>query len=113
LFLDFLLDYLFFNLALMGSPPDLISETMAARTQEYSDYRQWVPAEGTGVKGTLLWEAAKRVGEPVGRNADPGFLLQFIDQLLKKFEPALVYELLVGKADHSISALAPNGAGHE
>ena len=43
LFMAFLKDHLSFNLALMGSPPDLIDQTMTARTREYANYRQWVP----------------------------------------------------------------------
>jgi hypothetical protein len=96
LFMDFLQDHLAFNLALMGSPPDLVNETMAARSREYGDYRQWAPAEGDGMKGTLLWEAAKHVGEPVGLNTHPVFLMQFGNRLLEKLDRASIHELLVG-----------------
>src|SRR5262249_123918 len=98
IFMDFLQDYLATHLALMGSPPDLINETMAARSREYGDYREWVPAENAGEKGTLLWEAAKHVGEPIGLNTNPVFLLQFGTRLLEKLNRASLYELLVGKA---------------
>ena len=97
IFIDFLLDDLALNLALMGSAPDLIDETMAARSREYAEYRQWVPAENAGAKGTLLWEAAKHVGELIGLNTHPVFLLQFGTRLLEKLENALVGDLLVGK----------------
>ena len=37
--------------ALQGIPPQVISRTMADRTDEYGEYRKWVPGkdEGTGV----------------------------------------------------------------
>jgi hypothetical protein len=97
LFMDFLQDDLALNLALLGSSPDLIDETMAARSREYAEYRQWVPAENAGAKGTLLWEAAKHFGEPIGLNTHPVFLLQFGTRLLEKLENALIGDLLVGK----------------
>jgi hypothetical protein len=95
--MDFLQDDLALNLALLGSSPDMIDGTMAARSREYAEYRQWVPAENAGAKGTLLWEAAKHVGEPIGMNAHPVFLLQFGTRLLEKLENALIGDLLVGK----------------
>ena len=70
---------------------------MAARSREYAEYREWVPAENAGAKGTLLWEAAKHVGEPIGLNTQPVFLLQFGTQLLEKLNKALIHELLVGE----------------
>jgi hypothetical protein len=97
IFMDFLQDDLASCLALMGSPPDLINETMAGRSREYANYREWVPAENAGAKGTLLWEAAKHVGEPIGLNINPVFLLQFGTRLLEKLNRASVHELLVGK----------------
>jgi hypothetical protein len=97
IFMDFLQDYLALNLALLGSPPDLINQTMAARSREYGEYRQWVAAENAGEKGTLLWEAAKHVGEPIGLKMHPVFLLQFGTRLLEKLNRALIHELLVGK----------------
>lgn len=97
IFMDFLQDDLALNLALLGSSPDLIDGTMAARSREYAEYRQWVPAENAGAKGTLLWEAAKHVGEPIGLNAHPVFLLQFGTRLLEKLNGVLVGDLLVGR----------------
>lgn len=97
IFMDFLQDDMALNLALLGSSPDLIDETMAARSREYAEYREWVPAENAGAKGTLLWEAAKHVGEPIGLNTQPVFLLQFGTQLLEKLNKALIHELLVGE----------------
>ncbi|MGH6680199.1 MAG: hypothetical protein ACREDL_15020 [Bradyrhizobium sp.] len=97
IFMDFLQDDLALNLALLGSSPDMIDGTMAARSREYAEYRQWVPAENAGAKGTLLLEAAKHVGEPIGLNAHPVFLLQFGTRLLEKLENALIGDLLVGQ----------------
>lgn len=97
LFMSFLEDDLAFNLALLGSSPSLIAETIATRSREYAEYRQWVPAEGAGAKGTLLWEAAKHVGEPIGLNRNPFFLMQFGTRFLKKLSNAFVRDLLVGK----------------
>lgn len=96
IFMDFLQDDLALNLALLGSSPDLIGETMATRSREYAEYRQWVPSENAGAKGTLLWEAAKHVGEPIGLNTHAFFLLQFGTRLLKKLNAAMIQELLVG-----------------
>jgi hypothetical protein len=97
IFMGFLQDDLALDLALLGSSPDLISGTMAARSREYAEYRQWVPAENAGAKGTLLWEAAKHVAEPIGLNTHPVFLLQFGTRLLEKLNGALVGDLLVGR----------------
>jgi hypothetical protein len=97
IFVEHLQDDLAMNLALLGSPPDLIIETMAARTQEYAKYREWVPAENAGAEGTLVWEAAKHVGEPIGLKTHPGFLVQFVIRFLEKLDHALIHELLVGK----------------
>jgi len=97
IFVEHLQDDLAMNLALLGSPPDLIIETMAARTQEYAKYLEWVPAENAGTKGTLVWEAAKHVGEPIGLKTHPGFLVQFVIRFLEKVDHALIHELLVGK----------------
>ena len=94
LFVDYLQDDLAFNLALSGSSPDLIDETMVARSKEYAQYREWVPAEGATARGTLFWEAAKHVGEPMGLEKNFFFLTLFENQFLRKLNRALVRELL-------------------
>jgi hypothetical protein len=50
-FMDYFQDNLANLLALQGAPPDLICQTMADRTEEYEEYRKWIPDrdEGTGV----------------------------------------------------------------
>lgn len=87
-----------FRLALMGSAPDLICETMGERSREYSKYGQWLPAKDEGAKGTLLWEAGKHVGAPIGLNEDPAFLMPFSHRLLEKLSHLSLYELLLGKS---------------
>jgi hypothetical protein len=74
MFMDFLEDDLALNLALAGSPPDLIGETMVARSREYAQYREWLPAENAPSRGTLLWEAAKHIGEPMGLDKEKLFV---------------------------------------
>lgn len=95
-FMDFLQDALALHLALLGSSPNLIDQTMAARSREYANCRQWLPADNAGAKGMLFWEAAKHVGEPIGLQMHPVFLLQFGNQFLKKLNGALIRQLLVG-----------------
>ena len=97
LFTAFLMDHLFFNLALMGSPPDLIYQTMTARTRQYAVYRQWLPADGDNLKETLIWETGKRVGEPIGLSTNPMFLAKFSSAVADKFMRASVKELFVGE----------------
>jgi hypothetical protein len=99
LFVDYLQDDLAFSLALLGSSPDLIDQTMVARSLEYAEYRQWTPADPSvrgAMGGTLLWEAAKHVGEPIGLEKNLFFLVQFGTQFLQKLNSASVYELLTG-----------------
>jgi hypothetical protein len=97
LFMAFLTDQLFFDLAVRGSPPDLIDQTMTARTREYANYRQWLPSEGSDLKGTLLWEAAKHVGEPIDLSTHPMFLALFGAAIVDKIMHASVQKLLVGQ----------------
>jgi hypothetical protein len=94
--MDFLRDDLARHLALMGSPPQLIVETMAERSKEYANYREWAPAKNAALKGTLLWEAAKHVAEAIGRSGDPLFLAQYGPRFLAKLTYLSPRELLVG-----------------
>lgn len=97
LFVDYLQDDLAFHLAILGGQPDAINEVMFLRSQEYAGYREWVPAENQGFGGTLLWEAAKHVGESIGLQMHPVFLTQFTMQFLEKLDLGAIQELLVGK----------------
>jgi len=101
LFADYLQDDLAFHLALLGSPPNLIQETMEARSREYAGYHEWSrefkPEEGKGFGGTLLWEAAKHVGEPIGLHTNLAFLMTFMTCFYEKLNLASVKELLVGE----------------
>ncbi len=94
LFMDHLQDHLVHILALEGLPPDVICAVMYERTQEYGRYQRWVPEEGKGTKGTLLWEAAKHVGAPIGAGRHPVFLHAFGLGFLERLQQALVPELL-------------------
>jgi hypothetical protein len=94
LFSDILADHLALNLALMGSPPDLINETMVARSREYADYREWLADDKKSPTGTLLWEAAKHVGKPIGLNKNAFFIMFFTHAILRKISRASVHELL-------------------
>lgn len=99
-FMDHFQDHIANLLALQGASPDVICRTMAERTNEYRDYRKWVPEKDEGTRGTLLWEAAKHLGEPFGfrANRNPVFLVTFGVRFLERFNQALVFELLTGRA---------------
>ena len=96
LFMDHFQDNLANLLALQGTPPDVICQTMADRTDEYGEYRKWIPDGDEGTGGTLLWEAAKHVGAPfgAGANGNPIFLMMFGVRFVERFKKALVQELL-------------------
>jgi hypothetical protein len=96
LFMDHFQDHLANLLALQGIPPQAISRTMADRTDEYGEYRKWVPEKDEGTGGTLLWEAAKHVGEPFGATAsrNPIFLVMFGVRFAERITQALIPQLL-------------------
>jgi len=96
LFMDHFQDYLSNLLALQGTPPDVLCQTMADRTEEYEKYRKWIPDRDEGAQGTLLWEAAKHVAEPFGfrASANPSFLVMFGVRFVEQLNGALVWELL-------------------
>jgi hypothetical protein len=96
LFVDYLQDGLAFHLALLGSQPDTIGKLMSLRSQEYARYREWVPKENEGFADTLLWEAAKHVGEPIGLHEHGVFLAQYSMRFFKKLDLGAIQELLVG-----------------
>jgi hypothetical protein len=105
LFMDHFEDHLANLLALQGASPDVLSQTLAKRTNEYGDYRKWIPEKDEGTKGTLLWEAAKHVGEPFGYRAsgNPIFLMKFGVRFLERLERALVHELLTGPRGQALA----------
>jgi len=74
---------------------------MEARSHEYAGYHEWSrefePEEGKGFGGTLLWEAAKRAGEPIGLHTNPAFLMTFMTRFYEKLNLASVKALLVGE----------------
>lgn len=95
-FIDLFGDFLVENLALQGTPPDLICKAMAERSEEYGRYREWVTSDVNTTGGTLLWNAAKHVGEPLGMGCDFLFATLFSSVFLTRVKEALVYELLTG-----------------
>jgi hypothetical protein len=95
-FVDHFLDELARLLALQGVPPDLICRTMAERSQEYAQC-EWTTADIDRIAGTLLWNAGKHVGVPVGLESHFMFKMMFANFFLTRVERALVYELLTGK----------------
>jgi hypothetical protein len=97
LFVDYYLGELAFRLALLGLPPDQICATLSARSQEYGGYREWIAKGDVSKKGTLLWEAAKHIGEAVNINKNVFFNMNYINQTLRNLNDAKVYELLTGR----------------
>jgi hypothetical protein len=97
LFVDYFMDELSHMLALQGVPPDLICRTMAERSQEYAQYREWASSDVNRMAGTLLWKAGKRVGVRVGLEHHFMFNTMFGTLFLMRVKQALVYELLTGE----------------
>jgi hypothetical protein len=111
LFMAYFQDWLAHRLALQGASLELILITMLDRTTEYGKYQKWIPNDDEGTGGTLLWEAAKHIGEPLDCATNPLFLVlfvsNFVDRLLNE---AMVYELMTGKLpqlfENKIEAIA-------
>jgi hypothetical protein len=97
LFADHFLDKLARSLALQGVPPDLICRTMAERSKEYAQYREWTTADVDQIAGTLLWRAGKHVGVPVGLERHFMFNMTFGTLFLERVKRALVHQLLTGE----------------
>jgi hypothetical protein len=101
-------DWLANRLALQGASPELILNRMVDRMTEYGKYQKWVPSDGEGTGGTLLWEAAKHIGEPLDCSINPIFLVlfagNFVDRLINQ---AMVYELLTGQVQ-SVDSIEPS-----
>ena len=97
LFVDYFLDKVAHLLALQGVPPDRICRTMAERSQEYGQYREWCSSDDSRMAGTLLWHAGKHVGMPFGLERHFMFTTIFGTLFLMRVERALVYELLTGQ----------------
>jgi hypothetical protein len=95
-FMDFFEDNLAHQLALLGAEPKTICATFSARSQEYGPYREWVSKDTEKMAGTLFWNAAKRVGEPIGFERHVLFTQTFGTLFLGRVERASVRELLTG-----------------
>jgi hypothetical protein len=97
LFVDYFLDKVAGLLALQGVPPDLICRTMAERSQESGQYREWCSSDDSRMAGTLLWHAGKHVGMPFGFERHYMFGLMFGTLFLMRVKRALVHDLLTGE----------------
>jgi hypothetical protein len=94
--MDFFEDNLAHLLALLGAEPKTICATLAARSEEYGLYREWVSKDTDQMAGTLFWNAAKCVGAPIGFERHFLFTLMFGTLFLGRLQRALVRELLTG-----------------
>jgi hypothetical protein len=65
IFIAYFQGLLAYRLALQCASPELILNKMLKRTTEYGNYQKWLPGDDEGTDGTLLWEAAKHIGEPL------------------------------------------------
>jgi hypothetical protein len=95
----YLQDHLAYLLALQAvGSPDTICHTMAVRIDEYGRYKKWLP-EGAEppFAGTLLWEAAKHIGCPLGRDRDLFFITFFMKVFMDRVVQDSIFELLRGK----------------
>jgi hypothetical protein len=102
LFMAYFQDWLVNRLALQGASPELILNKMVDRTTKYGKYRKWIPSDDEGTAGTLLWEAAKHIGEPLDCGTNPIFLVLFASNFLDRLiNQAMVYELLTGQVQHT------------
>jgi hypothetical protein len=92
-------DQLAYLLALRGvASPDTICNTMAARTDEYGRYQKWLREGGEPpYAGTLLWEAAKHIGYPLGCDKDAIFHAAFVEAFVDRVTRAPIFELLTGQ----------------
>jgi hypothetical protein len=102
IFMAYFEDWLAHRLALQGASPELILVTMLDRMTEYAKYQKWIPSDDEGTIGTLLWEAAKHIGEPLDCTTNPTFLVLFASNFLDRLiNQAMVYELLTGQAQNT------------
>jgi hypothetical protein len=95
-FMDFFEDNLAHLLALMGVEAETICATLSARSAEYGPYREWVSGDTDKMAGTLLWNASKRVGAPIGFERHFLFTQMFGTLFLEGVKRASVGELLTG-----------------
>jgi hypothetical protein len=95
-FMGFFEDNLAHLLALMGVEAETICATLSARSAEYGPYREWVSGDTDKMAGTLLWNASKRVGAPIGFERHFLFTQMFGTLFLEGVKRASVGELLTG-----------------
>ena len=108
IFMAYFEDWLAHRLALQGASPELIMITMLDRTTEYGKYQKWIPSDDEGSGGTLLWEAAKHIGEPLDCTSNSIFLVLFASNFLDRLiNQAMVYELLTGQVQNTRPLIFP------
>jgi hypothetical protein len=95
-FMDFFEAQLAHLLALLGAEPRTICALLAARSEEYSVYLEWVSKDTDKMAGTLFWNATKRIGAPIGFDRNFLFTLMFGTLFLGCVQRALAGELLTG-----------------
>jgi hypothetical protein len=95
-FMDFFEDNLSQQLALQGAEPATICRTLSARSEEYARYREWVSGAPDKMAGTLFWNAAKRIGAPIGFEHHFLFTQVFGTLLLGRLKRSFIRELLTG-----------------
>ena len=95
-FMDFFEDNLAEQLALKGVRPATICGTLSERSEEYGPYREWVSSDPDKMAGTLFWNAAKRIGAPIGFERHFLFTHVFGTLFLRRLKRASVRELLTG-----------------
>jgi hypothetical protein len=95
-FMDFFEDRLSEQLALQGAEPATICRTLSARSEEYGRYPEWVSGDTDKMAGTLFWNAARRIGSPIGFERHFLFTQMFGTLFLGRLERSLIRELLTG-----------------
>lgn len=106
-FMDFFEDNLAHYRALLGAEPKTMCTTLSARSEKYGPYREWVSGDTDKMAGTLFWNAAKRVGAPIGFERHFLFTQIFGTLFLERVERALVRELLTGNRQSGQVDLGP------
>ena len=103
LFMDWFNDYFARVLALQGTPPDMLLDTLQERTKEYAEYQtlisELLPDNGKSspVPPGLLLKAGDYIGNAIGLSDNLSFSLQFAIRFYGLNKQAMIYELLTGR----------------
>jgi hypothetical protein len=76
--------------------PEPFTRLLLERYDVYGTYRKWLPGDGEGAKGTLLWEFAKQVSNIVGMKKDALFNVLLTKLVLEHLTRCNLRELLKG-----------------